>query len=401
VVKILTGDTRIGLKEGLLEEAIAEAYGQSSELAREAHMLTGDIGQAAIMAAQGGLEFASLQPFQPIKVMLASPKETAAELWEKLGTAGVVWLEDKFDGIRAQLHKEGKQADLYSRDLRSLAREFPDVVQPALALGYDAVFDGEIIAHHEGKRLTFFDLQKRLGRRQAGADLFLAEDIPVRYVIFDLLWLNGRSLLKTPLEDRRRLLDTLDIPKPFEKIALHRAHHESEINAAFRAARAAGNEGLIAKDPSSLYASGRRGQAWLKLKRSDLSLDVVVVAAEQGHGKRSHVLSDYTFAVRDEKDGSLKVIGKAYSGLTDAEIEELTAHFTATTESMKRQVRQVTPEIVLEIAFDSIQPSKRHNSGLSLRFPRIKAIRRDKTPHEIDTLESAWQLVEQTALKPD
>lgn len=393
VVKILTGDTRLGLKEGLLEEAIAKTFDQDADLVREVHMLTGDIGETGRLAYQGKLSDAGLVPFQPVKVMLASPKETAEDIWEKLGESGSVWLEDKFDGIRAQLHKQGNVATVYSRDLRPMDAEFPDILSPAAGLEFDAVFDGEIIARHDGKQLGFQDLQKRLGRRTAEADLFLSEDIPVRFVIFDLLWLNGESLLKLPLRERRARLETLKLPRPFEKIAIHTASELLEVQSAFLAAKAAGNEGLIAKDPESQYAGGRRGQAWLKLKQSNLSLDVVVTKAQVGHGKRSHVLSDYTFAVRDMKDGSLKTIGKAYSGLTDVEIEELTEHFKSTTLSTNRSVHTVTPDIVLEIAFDSIQPSTRHESGLALRFPRIKAIRRDKSIHEIDTLETAWKLV--------
>jgi DNA ligase-1 len=150
---------------------------------------------------------------------------------------------------------------------------------------------------------------------------------------------------------------------------------------------------LIAKDGESLYTPGRRGLSWLKLKKELATLDVVVVGAESGHGKRAGVLSDYTFAVRDENTGDLKTIGKAYSGVTDEEIDELTEHFLASTISQHGSFRQVRPEIVFEVAFDSVQPSKRHSSGLALRFPRIKAIRRDKTPAEIDTLVYARSLV--------
>jgi DNA ligase-1 len=165
------------------------------------------------------------------------------------------------------------------------------------------------------------------------------------------------------------------------------------VDEAFKAARARGNEGLMAKDPASVYQFGRRGQAWLKLKKVDVTLDCVVVRAQQGHGRRAGVLSDYTFAVRDEANGALRVLGKAYSGLTDAEIEELTEHFEKTTIEARRRVREVDPQIVLEIAFDSIRPSTRHDSGLALRFPRIKAIRRDKTVADIDTLQFARSLV--------
>jgi len=214
----------------------------------------------------------------------------------------------------------------------------------------------------------------------------------VRYVVFDLLWQNGQSLLAQPLKDRRWQLETITLPDHITLIEVHSASSPEAIEAAFLAARRRNNEGLIAKDALSPYSPGRRGKAWLKLKKAFSTLDVVVVKAEQGHGKRSHVLSDYTFAVRDESTGALLTIGKAYSGLTDAEIEELTEHFTQNTLSQRGSVRTVVPDTVLEIAFDSIQPSDRHDSGLALRFPRIKAIRRDKPPEEIDTLAYARRL---------
>ena len=399
VVKILTGDTRLGLKEGLLEEAMAEAFGQPEDLVREAHMLSGDLGETAVRTRDGTVGDTVMRPFQPVRVMLASPEETAAKVWERLAPpdGGTVWLEDKFDGIRAQLHVSGGRTAIFSRDLRGMETEFPDLLGAASGFSQEVVLDGEVIAFAEGKKLGFFDLQKRLGRREP--DLFMTEDVPLRFVIFDLLWLDGRPLLKESLTERRRWLETLALPAGFEIIAVSRANSPETIQAAFLAARAKGNEGLIIKDPASPYAAGRRGKSWLKLKTSSLSLDVVVVAAEQGHGKRSHVLSDYTFAVRDEATGELKVIGKAYSGLTDLEIEELTAHFKLHTLTDDGRRRTVVPNLVLEIAFDSIQASKRHNSGLSLRFPRIKAIRRDKTVEEIDTLGNARRMAEGLAAR--
>jgi DNA ligase-1 len=410
LVKILTGDMRIGLKDGLIEEALAAAFAADPASVREAHMLTGDLGETARLASRGELESACLTLFQPLQPMLASPEASAIDIWERLtgsppeegstdaGPATpsatlaepAVWLEDKFDGIRAQLHKRGPRVDVYSRDLRSLEAEFPDIAGPAARLPDDLVLDGEIIAFAEGRRLDFQSLQKRLGRRER--DLFMNDDVPVRFVVFDLLYHNGESLLLRPLAERRARLESLALTAPFELIARLSAGSPLAIEAAFLAARARGNEGLIAKDPSSPYTAGRRGRSWLKLKKAMATLDCVVVAAQQGHGRRSHVLSDYTFAVRDERDGSLKVLGKAYSGLTDAEIEELTAHFTAQTLEESRRTRRVVPDTVLEIAFDAIQPSDRHDSGLALRFPRIKAIRRDKTVADIDTLGTARKL---------
>ncbi|MEM7011810.1 MAG: ATP-dependent DNA ligase [Verrucomicrobiota bacterium] len=398
VIQILTGDLRIGLKEGLVEDAIATAFEARAADVRRAHMLTGDLGETAVLAMEARLDSASLRPFTPIKVMLASPENTAEDIWKRLGDGepGEVWLEDKFDGIRAQLHVSGGRVEIFSRDLRSLTGEFDELIEPAQSLPNDLILDGEIIAFAEGRKLTFFDLQKRLGRRSRNeGDLFLGPSVPVRFVAFDLLWLNGENMLDRPLRERRNHLDQQSLEPPFEIAAVRHASSPDEIESEFKAARLRENEGLIAKDPASVYAPGRRGLAWLKLKKPMATLDCVVVRAEQGHGKRSHVLSDYTFAVRDELSQQLLVIGKAYSGLTDAEIEELTEHFIERTISKKRRIHEVEPDIVLEIAFDSINPSKRHGSGLALRFPRIKAIRRDKTVADIDTLEFARRLAGQ------
>lgn len=400
LIRLMTGELRMGSKEGLIEEAVAEAFAQDANAVREAAMLSGDIGRAAVLARAGKLHEARPQAFVPIKVMLASPEESAEDLWKRLTentadqecVAPNVWLEDKYDGIRAQVHRCGARAEIFTRDLKPIGTQFPEIIRAATqGLTEDVIFDGEIIAYAENKKLSFFDLQKRLGRRDQ-ADLFLASDISVRYVIFDLLWRDGVSLLEMPLAERRVRLEELALPQDMALIEVQRAASVEAIEAAFLAARRRNNEGLIAKDPASLYTPGRRGKSWLKLKKAFSTLDVVVVKAEQGHGKRSHVLSDYTFAVRDETSGSLLIIGKAYSGLTDVEIEELTEHFTRNTLDQRGHVRTVVPDTVLEIAFDSIQASKRHNSGLALRFPRIKAIRKDKTPQEIDTLGYARKL---------
>ena len=257
------------------------------------------------------------------------------------------------------------------------------------------ILDGEILAYAEGKKLTFFDLQKRLGRKSED-DLFQSRsDVPVIFHAFDLLWMEGASMLREPLHARRERLESLVLPDGISLAPSFAVHSPEEIEAGFRAARLRGNEGLIAKDGASLYTPGRRGFAWVKLKKELATLDVVVVGAEMGHGKRSHVLSDYTFAVRDDASDALLTIGKAYSGLTDVEIAELTEHFQATTMVQRGHYREVDPQIVLEVAFDSVQPSMRHSSGLALRFPRIKAIRRDKTPAQIDGLAYARSLCAQ------
>jgi DNA ligase-1 len=407
LVRILTGDLRIGLREGLVEDAVAAAFHAPGDDVREANMLLGDMGRTALLASRGALAEASLTLFRPIKCMLASPEPTAMALFNRMVPEAkdqsdvsdasdrehTYWVEDKFDGIRAQLHFDGEQVRIYTRDLRDVTGQFADVVRHARSLPSPVILDGEILAYEEGKKLTFFDLQKRLGRKTED-DLFQSKsDVPVIFRAFDLLWLKGESLLRRPLVERRRLLEGLAFPKGFELTPITPVHSPGEIEAAFNAARLRHNEGLIAKDGASLYTPGRRGLAWLKLKKQLATLDVVVTGAELGHGKRSGVLSDYTFAVRDDETGALLNIGKAYSGVTDVEIEELTEHFINSTIATYGNYRQVRPEIVFEVAFDSVNPSTRHPSGLALRFPRIKAIRRDKTPAEIDTLSYAKSLV--------
>jgi DNA ligase-1 len=415
VVKILTGDLRIGLREGLVEEAIAAAFLVPLDEVKEANMLLGDIGATAVLALKGELQRAELSLFRPIKSMLASPEPTAEAIWERFRVAAavssgseemfagetpaatphVVYVEDKFDGIRAQLHRGAGRSEIFSRDLRRMTDQFPELADQARGFAAEVILDGEIMAFEHGKKLTFFDLQKRLGRKHEGADLFAtaAADVPVVFVAFDLLWMNGSSFLRRPLRERREALQSLRLPAGFQAAQVYPAHSADEIENAFQEARRRFNEGLMVKDPESIYSPGRRGLFWFKLKKELATLDVVVVAAELGHGKRNRVLSDYTFAVRDENSGKLLTIGKAYSGLTDVEIAELTEHFKKQTVANHGRYREVKPDTVLEIAFDSIQPSTRHESGLALRFPRIKAIRRDKTIDTIDTLAYARSLI--------
>lgn len=396
LVRLLSEGLRIGAKEGLYEEAIAEAFESPIKAVRHATMLSASLAEVARAAKAGRLEEIELRPGVALKPMLAAPTETSEEIigWHDSGEVPL-WLEPKYDGIRAQLHVTGKGAHLFSRDQRSLDGEFPEILEAAGGLP-QCILDGELIAFAEGKKLTFFDLQKRLGRKQMQGDLFFGASIPVKFVAFDCLFYEG-SLLEKHLGERRAALEGLSLEAPFEAISVERPAGDDlgALEAGFKQAIAEGNEGLIAKVPDSLYQPGRRGKAWRKLKGVMPTLDCVVIKAQQGHGKRAGVLSDYTFAVRDEKSGELRTLGKAYSGLTDVEIEELTDHFEKTTVAkISSRVREVTPEVILEIAFDKIRPSKRHDSGLALRFPRIKAIRRDKKLEEIDTLQTAQRLLD-------
>jgi len=401
IVKVLTGELRIGLREGLVEAAIARAYDRPLDEVKWAGMLTGDVGRLAVLAREDRLGDASLAVFHPIKFMLASPAEDASEILGRLGPE--VWVEDKYDGIRAQLHKQDGEVRLYSRDLHDVSSQFPEVVEAARGLGWNGILDGEILAYRDGNVLPFQSLQARLGRKSPSAEI--RAEIPVIFVAFDLLGVGdpggGRieALLRVPLAERRHRLDTIDLPSAdegggFARSHLSRVHSVDDLELAFTAARARRNEGLMVKDPTSGYSPGRRGLGWLKMKKALATIDCVVVGVEVGHGKRHGVLSDYTFAVRDAENDRLVTIGKAYSGLTDAEIAEMTAWFEAHTIARFGRYRQVEPTVVVEVAFDVIVRSTRHQSGFSLRFPRIASLRPDKPADEIDTLETVRALYE-------
>jgi len=409
VVKILTGELRIGLREGLLEAAIAEAFERPAAEVQLAGMLTGDVGETAVLAKEGRLDEARLRLCHPIKFMLASPAEDAAEILSRLGP--LVWVEVKYDGIRAQLHRRGSEARLYSRDLHDVSDQFPEIVEAARSLPWDGILDGEILAYAGGHVLPFLTLQARLGRKEPTAQV--QAEVPVVYVAFDMLAVGPRSadgagraataaaaveaLLAIPLAERRRRLEALDLPTVAEDGCFALSHlmtadSVEALDRVFGEARARRNEGLMVKDPLSGYSPGRRGLGWLKMKRALATLDCVVVGAEAGHGKRHGVLSDYTFAVRDEASGRLVTIGKAYTGLTDAEIATMTRWFEAHTVRQLGRFRLVEPTVVVEVAFDVLQRSTRHQSGFALRFPRIVRLRLDKSVDEIDTLQTVERL---------
>ncbi|MDQ6794006.1 MAG: ATP-dependent DNA ligase [Chloroflexota bacterium] len=399
VVRILPGELRIGLREGLVEAAIARAFDRPLEAVKQAGMLTGDIGRMAELARDDRLAEASLALFHPIKFMLASPSEDADEIMARLGAP--VWVEDKYDGIRAQLHKVGREVRLYSRDLHDISGQFPEVVEAARDLAWDGILDGEVLAYRDRAVLPFQSLQARLGRKSP-SDAIKSE-IPVIFVAFDALGLGAgggapvEPLLRLPLHERRARLDSLALPLADDGGGFALSHLVSVDSAAgleeaFANARGRRNEGLMVKDPRSGYSPGRRGLGWLKMKKALATIDCVVVGVEVGHGKRHGVLSDYTFAVRDEEGGRLVTIGKAYSGLTDAEIAEMTAWFEAHTLQRFGRYRQVEPTVVVEVAFDVIVRSTRHQSGFSLRFPRIAQLRTDKSADEIDTLDNVRAL---------
>ena len=390
VIKILASDLRIGLQEGLVEEAVAQAFGLNLDQVRRLHMLTGDIGETAVRCQAGEVETTSIQLFKPIRFMLATAVATPEEAMQRVGSEA--WTEEKYDGVRCQLHKQGDRVALYSRDLRETTLAFPELAEAAGRLTHDVLIDGEVLGHRAGKVLRFFELQRRLGRKEVPAGL--REEVPVALVAFDLLYLDGEAILDLPLQERRARLEALGFEHPFLLARYEAARSAADLDRLFKETRERGNEGLMLKSPESAYTPGRRGMAWLKLKRPLATLDVVVTAVEWGHGKRRGVLSDYTFAVLDEETGELVNVGKAYTGLTDAEIAEMTQHFLESTLVDRGRIRIVQPETVIEVAFDSIQHSGRHKSGYALRFPRIVRLRPDKTVKEIDPLATVAALYE-------
>ncbi|MGZ4900525.1 MAG: ATP-dependent DNA ligase [Candidatus Angelobacter sp.] len=423
VIKIISGDLRIGLRESLVEEAIAKAFDEKLKDVQRANMLLGDIRDVLRLAAEHNLSHAQMRLFHPIGFMLASPVQDAQEALSYFARAAV---EDKYDGIRAQVHAGGKKdprVRLFSRTLDEISPSFPELPPALRAFPDPVILDGEILAWSPDtmQALPFSELQKRLGRKTVSEEML--RSVPVVYMAFDVLYAGGELVIEKPLEERRKILEQSFASVPEDGFMVEQsmatenpqgrlvfepaigtrsgaprvilapaltADSATNLEEIFSAARERGNEGLMIKDLHAPYTPGRRGKSWLKLKKELATLDVVVTAVEWGHGKRNKVLSDYTFAVRD--GDKLLNVGKAYSGLTDVEIAEMTEWFKAHTIDDQGFRRTVEPKIVLEVAFNNMMRSSRHESGYALRFPRILRLRTDKAADEIDTLETVKEI---------
>lgn len=446
IIKIITGDLRIGLKESLVEEAIARAYAHTLAQVQRANMLLGDIGQTTRLAAESKLGEARMRLFHPLGFMLASPIESPEEGLSYFPEAAV---EDKYDGVRVQAHVSSGEVKLFSRTRDEITESFPELPEVLAGLPQDAILDGEIVAwaypanahateqivdepaQSSGKQTTedkatnlgrarpFSMLQQRLGRKKVSEAMLRAN--PVAYLVFDVLYAGGELIIDRPLRERARILDSLlaaerkpshhrghrgsqgafdfdrdasdMIPVSIIRAPVFRVSSPEQLEELFVAAQARGNEGLMIKDLNSPYTPGKRGKSWRKMKRELATLDVVVTAVEYGHGKRIGVLSDYTFAVWD--GDHLANIGKAYSGLTDAEIAEMTKWFLKHTIDDQGFRLVVEPKIVLEVAFNNMMKSDRHDSGYALRFPRVVRLRPDKLAEEADTIERVREVFEQ------
>lgn len=406
LAKVLLSSLRVGAQVGVIEVAIARGFAIPIEELRRAAALVTDPGELAVLARDGRLGEARLALGRPVAYMLATPIETVASAID----AGRHVAEDKIDGVRTQLHKVGADVSLFARGLERVTTAFPEVVDAFRFAPGSFALDGELVAvaslggdgDGDGdaqpfRPRPFQALQARL-RRLAPTPQMLAET-EVAFVAYDILAdAEQGDLLALPWTERRARLEAFArdrAPKaafvlnPYRSLAADRPL-EDQLDELFASARARGHEGLVLKKIDAPYDAGRRGQAWLKIKRAFATLDVVVTAAEEGHGRRAGVLSDYTFAVWSGTE--LVNVGKAYSGLTDEEIDAMTRRLQRITVERFGGVRAVKPEIVLEIAFDGLQRSARHKSGFALRFPRIQRVRDDKRAEEADTLETVERL---------
>jgi DNA ligase-1 len=424
LIKIITGEMRIGSVEGLVEIALSRAFDRELQYIREAMLISGDISQVAVLAKKNILHNAIMRPFVPVSFMLADVMFSAEEIINYYNKPLIC--EYKYDGIRLQMHKFDNKVQLFSRNLVDITYAFPELVKAAtestirtpdtttIHNQVDFILDGELIAFKNDKPLHFQELQKRLRRKNVTEDI--TTEIPIYYIVYDIMYFKDNQVLKKSLLDRKNILSTISFKKPIINSSYKISDSIEQIIAIFNESKDIGHEGLVVKDPLSQYHPGKRGRYWMKLKKELDTIDAVIVIAEYGHGKRAGVLSDYTFAVIDEeydddnnndnddqnfnlndndnylKNTRLKTIGKAYSGLTDKEIDEMTERLRDIIVEDNGNRILVKPEIVLEVAFDTIQKSDRHNSGFALRFPRIKNIRTDKSLKDIDTLQKVRQI---------
>ncbi len=377
------GEMRIGVNEGVMIEGIADAAGVPSETVRTANMFLGDLGlvaEIALFEGAEGLRSHGLRLLAPMKPMLAEIAEDLDEVLSEHG--GQTAIEYKLDGARIQIHRKGDRIRIFSRRLSDVTESLPEIVEIAKSLpASEFLLEGEVVAvDADGKPLPFQDLMRRFRRVHGIAAA--QEEIPLKLFLFDLLHLDGRTLIDEPYRAR---WDALEHLVPSEYLTARRVvSRKEEIERFLEAALAAGHEGLMAKSLDSTYSVGKRGKKWFKIKPADF-LDMAIVAAEWGSGRREGWLSNYWLAVRDEAMGEFQMIGKTFKGLTDAEFETMTERLRGLATSEERWGYHVRPEVVVEVAYNEIQRSPHYPSGFALRFARIVRIRDDKGPDDVDT----------------
>jgi len=394
LTKILIGEMRTGFHEGLMELAVAKAFNISHSIVQHASLLTGDIGQVASIAKEKGEEGVSslgFQVFHPVKPMLAQMAENLDEVLKE--HEGKTALEYKLDGARIQIHKKADEVKVFSRRLTDVTKSLPEIVELTKkeVKGEEAILEGEVIAvGAEGNPLPFQHLMRRFRRVHDIEEM--TRLIPIKLYLFDLIFLNGQSLINMPYVERRKRLEEIagNIPLTKQIVAESKATAEKFLEEAMKA----GHEGLMAKKLDSAYTPGIRGKRWFKVKPTLEPLDLVIVAAEYGYGRRHEWLSDYYLAARDNETGEFLVVGKTFKGLTDKEIIEMTERLRELTVKEERRRVIVIPKVVVEVAYNEIQQSPTYKCGMALRFARITRIRDDKTPEEADTIQRVREIYE-------
>ncbi|MFB0543589.1 MAG: ATP-dependent DNA ligase [Candidatus Bathyarchaeia archaeon] len=391
LLRFIFGEPRIGVSEGVMLEGIAEAAEVPLSLVRRAHMFTGDLGKVAKIALTGSgkaLQSIGISLFTPVKPMLAEMSYDLQEVIKRHG--GRTAFEYKFDGARIQVHRRGEEIRVFSRRLSDVTSSLPDIVE-VIEEGVSAeevILDGEVIAvGPEGRPFPFQDLMRRFRRVHDVEEL--VEKIPLNLHLFDVLYLDGDSLIDEPYERRWGLLS--GICKGNLLVERIVTGEVSEVEAFLERAVKAGHEGLMVKRLDSDYAPGKRGKKWFKIKPAE-TLDLVIVAADWGSGRRRGWLSNYHLGAWDEEGGAFRVIGKTFKGLTDEEFTEMTGKLQGLKVRESSYTVYVKPRIVVEVSFNEIQRSPRYASGFALRFARITRIREDKAPEEADTLERVGEL---------
>src|SRR5690349_18396742 len=387
---LILGEIRQGALEGIMEEAVARAGDISIAEVRRATMLSGDLEAVAVAAlTQGrdGLAPFKLQLFNPVLPMLAQPVDDLAAAMTRLGTA---ILEHKLDGARIQVHRQGFKVRVYTRQLNDVTAAVPEVAEAIQRLPLeDAILDGEAIAlAQDGRPQPFQVTMRRFG---ASRDVeSKRRELPLSVFLFDLLRLDGRDLLDTPLQERSRLLRET---APQLAVKQRITDSADEANRFLDESLAAGHEGLMAKDPSSTYQAGGRGNAWLKIKLAH-TLDLVVLAVERGSGRRREWLSNIHLGARDQEHGGFVMLGKTFKGMTDEILRWQTTTFPALAERTEGHVMYLRPEIVVEIDFNDVQESPRYPGGMALRLARVRRYRPDKSPGEADTVDTVRAILE-------
>ncbi|RLF17304.1 MAG: DNA ligase [Thermoprotei archaeon] len=394
IVKAILGERRHGFGEALMEEAVAKAFNVPVEEIRRANMLTSDLGLVARTAALEqlqGLRRLGVMLFHPLRPMLAEKVETVAEALREHG--GEAALEYKLDGARLQIHKKGEVVKVYSRHLTEVTDSLPEVVKEVREglRAQEAVVEGEAVAIGEdGRPKPFQQVMRRLRRVKLVEEK--SEEIPIKLYLFDLLYLNGERKIDEPYMRRRALLEEIAGTIPLVEVIFTK--NVSEAEDFFKKALEAGHEGVMVKDLTSTYTPGVRGRKWLKVKAGPLTLDLVIVAAEYGHGYRYKWLSDYHLAAYNPATGEFEVIGKCFTGLTDDEIDYMTRRLKELAIAERGRMVLVEPRIVVEVGFAELQESPHYKAGVALRFPRILRIREDKSPQEADTIDKVKKLYE-------